>query len=402
MRRTATAIFISLLSPLAALAQPPPPPPVPGAETPPPPPPAAEPAPAVMAPAPMAPMTTSSAPMSTGPIVWEGLVDTYYMYNITGDPSTQPPVGRAFDTISNSFTLNYTEVSASMNADPVGFRIDLGYGATGAIINGFAGAGSGMGTAAKPDPIAAAFYSNAFLVQQAYATAKFSGFTLDAGRFVTSASDEVIESKSNWNYSRSFLFNAVPLVHTGLRLGYKINDMISANLQVINGHNNDPDNNANKTFGGQVAVTASPATSVFVTTYIGNEGAPTGDKTAMLFDLVVAQTVSDTVALSLNADYWKAGDPNFWGVGLKARFLLSPDFNLAVRGEYLQGDKGGLGFGTKTSIYEGTVTAICPMGKNYELRLEVRADLSDKEIFMKGAETKKNQVTGTLGFLAWL
>jgi hypothetical protein len=41
------------------------------------------------------------------------------------------------------------------------------------------------------------------------------------------------------------------------------------------------------------------------------------------------------------------------------------------------------------------------VGKHYELRAEVRADMSDKEVFLKGTTAKKNQVTGLLAALAY-
>jgi hypothetical protein len=41
------------------------------------------------------------------------------------------------------------------------------------------------------------------------------------------------------------------------------------------------------------------------------------------------------------------------------------------------------------------------VGKHYELRLELRADMSDQNIFDKGGTPRKNQVTGLLGALAY-
>src|SRR5206468_3209742 len=154
-----------------------------------------------------------------------------------------------------------------MNADPVGFRIDIIYGNVGTIGQGFSAGGSGpAGTVPG-----AAFYSGGLYVEQAFATLKSGIFTLDAGRFVTNASDEVIETKANWNFSRSFLFTGVPFQHTGVRLGIAVNEMLSLQLGLLNGWNNDPDNNKNKTFGGQVALTLPSKTTAFLNTYIGNE-----------------------------------------------------------------------------------------------------------------------------------
>jgi hypothetical protein len=179
--------------------------------------------------------------------------------------------------------------------------------------------------------------------------------------------------------------------------------MVAVQVNAQNGWNNDPDNNSDKTFGGQIAITPVAGSSVVFNTYIGKE---TTDETRMLFDLILAYTVSDMVGLSLNGDFFKEGDINWWAAGLKARFILSDMFNLALRGEFLQSKDGGYNgvnpAGGTTGIYEGTVTAVVPIQKNYEFRLELRGDFSDKEIFVKGAEPKKNQFTGLIAFLAWL
>ena len=137
-------LAIAVLTPLRAFAQtpppadaPPPPPPPPAVEAapmPPPPPPAP---PAVAVAAPMAPAAAPAAPSWKDLITVEGLADAYYQYNFTGGPgSLVGPIGqRNFDLNSNTFTLNYAKVGIGVNADPVGLRLDLGYGATGAIIN---------------------------------------------------------------------------------------------------------------------------------------------------------------------------------------------------------------------------------------------------------------------------
>jgi hypothetical protein len=73
-----------------------------------------------------------------------------------------------------------------------------------------------------------------FLVQQAYAEVKPEAhISIDAGKFVTSASAEVIESNKNWLYSRSLLFTGVPLLHTGLRINGALLGTIAAPELVV-------------------------------------------------------------------------------------------------------------------------------------------------------------------------
>jgi hypothetical protein len=219
----------------------------------------------------------------------------------------------------------------------------------------------------------------------------------------------VLEAKSNWNYSRSFLFGDAPFIHTGLRLGIAVNEMLALELALVNGWNNDPDISGDKTFGGKIALTLPSKTAATFVTYIGKEAA--GAKTQMFFDFVLGQTISDTIALSLNADYWKLDTANWWGVGLKAKLVLDESFYLVPRVEYLKSKNGGYGAdsgfaGAATgdvALSEGTLTAAIPVKKNFEIRIEFRGDFSDKTAFTKSAtEQKKNQFTGLVSFLAWL
>jgi hypothetical protein len=70
----------------------------------------------------------------------ETLVDTSYMLTLrhldSGADSVTPAALHQFDVSSNSFTLNYAKIGLGATWDPGSFRIDLGYGHTGAIING--------------------------------------------------------------------------------------------------------------------------------------------------------------------------------------------------------------------------------------------------------------------------
>ena len=422
MRLKLSILAVALACPLTAFAQDPAPAPAPAesdpaAQPPPPPPPPAPmepmPPPPPMEPMPPPPPVESAPAIAAGAmpnLKWEGLVDSYYMYKLTGDSLSEAPGSRQFDTVANSFTLSYAKLAVQMDADPVGFRIDFGYGHTGTIINGASLAGSGPMNAAS-------LYNSGFIVQQAYATARFGALTLDAGKFVTTAGAEVIESNKNWLYSRSFLFYNIPLLHTGLRATVKPSDSISLQASLVNGGgatNNDPDNNTWKTLGLSLGLTPMEGTSVALTSYIGkdgdslDDGNPTtpvpgqGDVT-VLIDLVASQTVSDVFGLNLNVDYFKGnGDDMWWGAALMGRLALSEALYLALRGEFASVKTGNAAGSTDTTnLYEGTLMLGLPVGSNYEIRLEARGDFADAEIYSKGAEAKKNQFTGTAAFLAY-
>jgi len=381
------------------------------------------------APAPAAPPASAApaeppapaAPATPPPIAftWEALVDAYYMYNFTGNPSTQgPSAPRQFDVAANSFSLNYAKLGVGADTQYVAFRMDLGAGHTAAIIN--ANSGGASGTGPVPGGLTAGQYANDFLVQQAFATVKpTTWLTFDAGRFVTTASAEVIESNKNWLYSRSMLFYGVPLLHTGLRANVTASPSLKLQASLVNGWNNDPDNNIGKTFGAN-ATYAPPdlGLNVSVTTYIGKEALASGGDTRILLDGVVTKDIAQA-SVGLNVDYLKNGSQYWVGAAAMGKYAFTDLFNVAGRFELLSSKAGGYGplgvpaapaaFGTPpvTSyagdavLYEGTLMGGLTVAKHFELRLELRGDFANQDLFDKGGVPRKNQFTGLLAFLAY-
>ena len=406
MRTSAPLVpfMMALLVPLAAHAQAEAPAPVPEAA----PAPSAEVVPVAAVPAPAPAPAPASAPApaaapATPPVTfaWEALADMYYLYNFTGDPSTQGPLDRQFDQAANSFSLNYAKLGVGVDSEFVAFRMDLGAGHTAAIINSAIKANSatpaastGLGGLSNSD----------FLIQQAFGTWKITpALTLDAGRFVTSASAEVIEANKNWLYSRSMLFFGVPLLHTGVRLNATLSPSLKLQLSLVNGWNNDLDNNVGKT-GGASLIFAPPNsenTTVSLTSYVGKEGAGSGGDTRILVDGVFTRDIGKA-SVGANVDYYKNGEAWWVGGALMGRLFLTDSFNLAARGEVISSKKGGFTGGSDdTLLYEGTAMAGYVVAKHFELRAEVRGDMSDKELFKKAATNRKNQFTGTLAFLTY-
>ena len=418
MRLRVCTLAIAAALPLRAFAQEPPPPPPPATavpasgEMPPAEKPASPQAPAATPPAPPAVMVTPPPPPPPAPaaaipapkFTWGGLVDTYYLFNFireSGANTLTPPVGRAFDTNANSFTVALAKLSLNAAMDPVSFQLDLGYGSVGTIINS-------AGAPPSATPSAPANVGGSFLLEQAFATIALPGnLTLDFGKFVTTAGAEVIEANKNWLYSRSFLFNAIPLLHTGVRANLKVSDQLTLQASVVNGWNNDPDNNAWKTVGLNAAITVSPMLAIIPTVYIGKEAtqgamASTPLSTRVLADLVVALTVSDVFGLNLNIDYIKAPDnvaeDYLFGAALMGRFVLSEHANIAARGEWVRThvDAGG---GANQDVMEGTLMVGLPMGKNFELRPEIRYDHNGQDSLLFNG--KNNQFTGEIAALTY-
>jgi len=124
-----------------------------------------------------APATTPATPApapsvwSVGGIDFSGLVDGYYNFNANHPPnSSNGNQLRNFDYDSNTFSLNMAKLTLSHDPDPVGFRVDLGFGKT-------------FDTILSSEPHFA-HLEQAFV---SWKPAKAKGFEADFGEFVTSA-----------------------------------------------------------------------------------------------------------------------------------------------------------------------------------------------------------------------
>src|SRR5215470_4992870 len=152
------------------------------------------------------------------PIELSGSVDVYSGYNFNSTSSGINQM-RAFDTQDGGFALNYAELVIARNRGPVGFRLDAGFGSASDALYA-------SDPSSKTDSSNARWLSH---IQQAYVEAKLPhNVTIDGGKFVTMHGYEVIESRDNWNYSRSLLFTwAIPFFHSGLRASYAPSDKLA-------------------------------------------------------------------------------------------------------------------------------------------------------------------------------
>jgi hypothetical protein len=322
-----------------------------------------------------------------------GFVDVYYNYNFNR-PASQTNLingtSRNFDTRENQFSLNLLEVVLQKTAEPVGFRLDLDFGPTTDLVHG-------------ADPIGLELVKH---IQQAYVTYTVpvgSGLTVDFGKFVTHQGAEVIESKDNWNYSRSLLFSyAIPYYHAGLRAMYHVTDQFYVMGLLVNGINNLGENNSGKSIGLQVGFNPIPSLGI-IQNWIGGpepQGAlPNNKEWRHILDTIVTLAVSDQLSLMANYDYgWEkliaTGDTMVWtGVALYAKYQLNDQWAFSPRVEWYD-DRDDFTVGAsdgKKKLYEATLTAEYKVG-NLIIRPEYRHDWSTDRIF----ESKSGMVAGTL------
>jgi hypothetical protein len=372
-----------------------------------------QPAPAGQTPTATAPAAAPAAPSiwSVGGIDFSGLIDGYYTFNANHpDPAFNQLYN--FNERANQFSLNMAKLTASHDADPVGFRLDIGFGRAFDTIHT---------TEQAPEIFR--------YLEQAYVSWKPKsghGFEADFGEFVTSAGAEVIETKDNWNYSRSLLFAyAIPYYHFGLRTSVPIGSW-NAGVQVVNGWNNVEDSNSGKTIGITGGITKKKFTWSN-NYYTGPENSDSNKGFRNLYDTTLLLTPKDAFNAYIDFDYghdrptplgipagtgfgaWGGPASVHWvGLAAAAHFQVSKHVAITPRAEFFNDADG---FTTSVDpanpraqrLAEVTVTGEYKMDEGLLTRLEYRRDSSNIDYFNRGVtpNASKDQTTVTLGIVAF-
>ncbi len=364
-------------------------------------------APPAQSPAPAAAAPEATPTWSIGPIDFSGLVDGYVDFN-ANHPASMTNQLYNFDVKANQFSLNMAKLSMSHTADPVGFEVDLGFGRAFDIIH-----------ASEPND-APSILRN---VEQAYVSLKpaaLKGFEVDLGQFVTSAGAEVIETNSNWNYSRSLLFAwAIPYYHFGIRTSFPIGKHFTGGVQLVNGWNDTEDNNSGKTLG----LTGTFTTTKFAWTnsyYGGPENPGTNTGWRQLYDSVLLLTPSSKFNAYLNYDYGQNTSPlsvsgttgssgiitettdNWYGIGGALHFQPTSKWSFTPRIEWFK-DSEGFSTGKAQDLKEITLTGEYKILAGFLARLEYRYDWSNQLFFDRSINpaSSKSENTVALGFVGF-
>jgi hypothetical protein len=303
---------------------------------------------------------------------WSGFVTAAYTFNID-EPKSGINNGRIFDQEDNTFQVPLAELAVTGGVDDgPSFNLVLNFGDVAGEIHS-------AGLLEE---------STGFDVQQA--TVSYNGFTF--GKFATLIGAEVIESPSNMNYSRSYLFGlAIPFTHTGVLYQTEVSGIGLAGA-VVNGWDNFDDGNSSKSYMAQVAVPMGDQGSVSVQGIWGPEernNDQNEDSPRSLVDLVASFSPSDGLDLMFNADWGNernatadGSDANWWGAAAYIDAMLTETFGVAGRAEFFSDNDAVRGLGT--DVWEVTITGHQAYGDNAMARLEARYDSAADEIFQDG------------------
>jgi Putative beta-barrel porin-2, OmpL-like. bbp2 len=355
--------------------------------------------------------------------------DGYYDYDFN-HPIGRVQYLRAYDVLSNAFSINQADVVLALDPDVAagrryGVRLDLQFGQATETLQG--------NPANEPRP---EIYRNIFQVYGTYVVPLGKGLTVDVGKWASSLGIEGNYTKDQVNYSRSFYFDYLPFYHEGVRASYKVNDKLAVNYWIVNGTNQSEPTNSYKDelFGftaqpaknilwnfnyyiGQDHPDVSPATNCSAPVQPGLCLAPINpapDGKAHIFDSYVTWNATPKLSLSLEGDYviqreWANAAPgessapsHVDGGAAYARYQLTPKMAFGGRTEYLS-DRGGLFSGTTQALKEFTGTYEYKFGEGFLARAEFRRDWSNIPFFLtnKPGVLSPSQPTMTVGMVWW-
>jgi hypothetical protein len=363
---------------------------------------------AVASPAPAAAPAPTGLAGLLGPTTLSGFVDVYYGYN-SNQPASHTTALRNFDINSGQFGLNMLELVAdkpvSTDTGRVGYHVALGFGQAMNLVN--ASEPSAPLTPGTPGlPVTTETNFDQYLKEGylEYLAPIGKGLQINAGKFVTPAGAEVIESKDNWNYSRGLLFSwAIPYFHFGVSGKYAFNSKFALTGYLVNGWNNSVDGNSGKTTGFTAAWTPSAKFSFIQNYLVGPEGGDNGNF-RHLSDTVVTYTPSSKLSLMANYDYGHdnlGGGTKVWWTGIAGYIKYAPNdkWYFATRGEWFK-DHDGFATGTAQNLGEVTLTLQRMLASKIISRLEYRYDTSDQNIFpYHTGDFRGSQNTVTLGMI---
>ena len=226
--------------------------------------------------------------------------------------------------------------------------------------------------------------------------------TFTMGNFSTHVGYELIDSKSNINYTVSYMFSNGPFFHTGVKANYALSDKFGLMLGVFNDTDTKIDVVSGKHIGGQLSYVSGKLSTYL--NYIGGKSTDAfetdPEEFTNQFDLTATYALSDKVGLGFNGTKKSVkpttGDASSWsGLALYSKFMLSDGFTLGLRGERIFDN-----YGLITGVEDNAITAFTVSGNfhigNLTLIPEFRIDSGIKSDTFTSLDAKSLKSTSGL------
>ena len=303
------------------------------------------------------------------PLSISGSIDVYGTANFVDGPGT-PGILIANPKNANAFGLGMANIVLGYETEKAGFVADLAWGPRADDAN-MAGA-----------------------INQMYAYYNVNDkLTVTAGQFNTFLGYEVISPAVNFNYTVSYLFNAGPFSHTGIKVDYAASEDLSFLLAVTNAHaisSDDGNVTGEMQIGGQVGYKGQ-----YLNVIYGNDGVNYGNNEnplyvddALYIDYTGGLDLTGSLYLGINAAYSNSADADsgYQGVALYLENSFTDMFALGLRPEFFQ----TTGAGNESDVLALTLTANASLTENLSLITEFRYDNSEDMAIEAFKDTEKN------------
>jgi hypothetical protein len=289
-----------------------------------------------------------------------GSVDVYGTMNFADGPGT-PGLLIANPENANAFGLGMANIIAGYEGENYGFVADIAFGPRADDAN-MAGA-----------------------INQAYAYYQVNDkIRFTAGQFNTFLGYEVISPVVNFNYTVSYLFNAGPFSHTGIKMDYAASEDLSFLLAATNAHaisSIDGNASGDMQFGAQIGYKGQYLNFIYGAVDAG------GVNDAMFIDYTGGFNLSESFWFGINAAYSHSADADagYSGIALYLENTFSDKFALGIRPEYFSVDNAG----TSSSVFATSLTASTQLADDFKLITEFRLDSSD-DLIIEAFPTEKS------------
>ncbi|MBS1485971.1 MAG: porin [Bacteroidetes bacterium] len=317
---------------------------------------------------------TTEAKEEKPKVILSGYMDTYILHafnnplsgTLMGNPAVYggAPAGRAFDRLTDQFSLGLVQTKFTYSDKKSEMVIDLTFGPNAELGNFGNTRSTTLWT--SPNTFESQMIGTSASIKQAYFTYKATDkLSFTVGQFGTHIGYEVIDAPINYHYSLSNLFNNGPFYHIGMKANYMLTDHITLMAGLVNNWDNLFANNSQKTVVSQVYVNPVKRFNIYINyiggygndTYLSTVATSTGhaylnDYTRQLFDLVTGYQVTTQFYVGLNAAYgfyhfkaigadeksiigqYGSTKPAWGGVALYTNYAMNDVVGIGVRYEY--------------------------------------------------------------------
>ncbi len=231
------------------------------------------------------------------------------------------------------------------------------------------------------------------------------GLRIDAGKMASHLGSEIIGGYDGYNdeFSRGFIFGfGVPFTYTGVKATYAFNSKLTGMVVVVNGWDEVQRYNHGYSWGSQITVTPTKATTLYFNFIHGPERPHDDRDIRSVGEIVGNWKTTPRLNLGFDAVYGHEqngvclGHDAIWrGLATYVKYGFTQKFSVAFRGEVFN-DSGGTRTGVDQTLQGYTFTPeydtaaklsdvaswLKKLDGKFVIRADIRLDHSTKDVFL--------------------